>query len=104
MKGLEHSSYGEQLEGTKPKVSLEEVHSRPYCSLQLPVRRLWLGEGWPPLLGNSNRMRGNGIGIERKRDSGDPGRRSVAGATATHGLMRQQVREPVAGKGWCIYK
>ena len=39
----------------------EEAQRRHYCSLQLPEGRLWWGGGWPPLPGNSDRMRGNGL-------------------------------------------
>ena len=39
----------------------EDAQGRPYCSLQLPERRLCNGEGWPLLPRNSNRTRGDDV-------------------------------------------
>ncbi len=38
-----------------------EAQGRPHHCLQLPDRRLWQGGGLPLLLGNSDRMKGNGL-------------------------------------------
>ena len=39
----------------------EEAQRRPYCSLQLPDKRLWRGEDWLLLTGDSDTTRGNGL-------------------------------------------
>jgi len=38
---------------------------RPYCSLQLPERRLWWGGGWPLFPGNSDRIRCDGLRLRQ---------------------------------------
>ena len=47
----------------------EEARSEPYRSLQCPERRLWWGGSRPLLLGNSNRMRGDGLKLSKGRFS-----------------------------------
>ena len=58
--GLKDKSYEEQL-SELVLFSLEEAWGRPYCSLQLPDRRLW--QGGVNLISyiTSNRTRGNGL-------------------------------------------
>ena len=48
VKGLEHKSYEEWLRELG-LFGVEEAQERPYCSLQLPERKLW-GAGCRPLL------------------------------------------------------
>ena len=40
-----------------------------YHSLQLPERRLWRVEGWPLLIDNNHRTRGNGLKLCQRRFS-----------------------------------
>ena len=39
----------------------KEAQGRPCHLLQLPEKRLYQGEGWPCLPGNTDRIRGNGL-------------------------------------------
>ena len=70
MRGLKHKSYGKQL-WELGLFSLEKVQGRPYCSLQLPERRLWRGEGQPLLPCNSDGKRGNALKLHQGRFSLD---------------------------------
>ena len=47
----------------------KEAQGTPYHSLQLPEMRLWQGGGWPLLLGNSDRTRGNRLKLQKGRFS-----------------------------------
>lgn len=59
MRGLEHKSHGKQLRELGFFYSGEkEAQGRPYCSPQLPERRLC--RGGVCLFSNSNRTRGSG--------------------------------------------
>ena len=49
----------------------EEDQGRPYCSLRLPERRLWRGEGQPLLPCNSDGKRGNALKLHQGRFSLD---------------------------------
>ena len=45
----------------------DEAQGRPYCSLELPERRLWQGGDQPLLPRNSGRMRDNGFKLHKER-------------------------------------
>ena len=75
IKALEHvqRKATEQVKGLEHKLrelglfSLEEAQGRPYCTLQLPERMIQQSWGWPLLLGNTDRMSGNGIKLQQRR-------------------------------------
>ena len=66
MRGLEHRPLRGAAEGAGTVQSgEEEAQRRPYCSLQLPDKRLWRGEDWLLLTGDSDTTRGNGLKLHQ---------------------------------------